>query len=154
MEERWLPYKQLPRYEVGDNGDIRNAKTGRVLKACINDRGYKTVCLYDDSGKPYTKRVGRIVAETFHECDHTGLDAAHIDGNKLNTRADNMEWRNRKDLTRPSTNSKKIRCVETGVVYNSVAECSRITGINISSISRSANGSRINVRGGYNFEFI
>ena len=152
--ERWKPYKQNPNYEVGDNGEIRNAKTGRILKTSTCDRGYKKVSIFGEDKKSHTKKVGRMVAETYHECEHDGLDVIYIDGDRSNTRSDNVRWSGRAGRSKIPTNRKRVRCVETGIEYESVLACSKATGINASSISRSANGCKINITGGYSFEFV
>ena len=38
--EIWKTIKDFPRYEVSNKGEVRNKKTGRILKQSYN-RGYK-----------------------------------------------------------------------------------------------------------------
>lgn len=158
--ERWLPSKEFSNYEISDAGNIRNATTGRILKQSITARGYKQVCLHDNK-KQYTRKVARMVGDTFLEKESDDLDITYRDGDKLNCRADNLEYCTRKELInrtyengREQTHKmKRVRCVETGEVYNSIRECSESTGINRSSISRSVNGCCISIKEGYHFEF-
>ncbi|MBR4381993.1 MAG: hypothetical protein IKP64_00385 [Selenomonadaceae bacterium] len=45
--ETWLPISVAPKYEINQRGDVRNIKTGRILKPWIRkDRGSKQVSLY------------------------------------------------------------------------------------------------------------
>lgn len=54
---------------------------------------------------------------------------------------------NRKDI------SKKVMCVETGEVFDSMAEASRQTGVYVSNISMVCNGKRKNASG-YHWSFV
>jgi hypothetical protein len=161
MTETWLPCREFPDYEVSSEGRIRNIYTGRILKTNINDKGYEIVCLRKD-GKQYTRKIHRLVADAFHEQYYEGLDVTHVDGNKARNKAENLEWRFRSDIMRRSFRRhgrkqthrmKRVRVVETGEVFDSIAECSAATGVNKSSISKCMNyGSYYGNRKGYHFE--
>lgn len=90
--EYWKDIDDAPNYEVSNQGNIRNKKTGRILKPRI-DRvgGYERVVL---NGRD--KYVHRLVASAFFDGDHDGLDVNHIDGNKHNNALPNLEWCSRK----------------------------------------------------------
>lgn len=146
--ERWVPaYEFEGDYEVSSVGRVRNVWTGKVLKLTTNAKGYKTVSL-SIGGKSYTRRVNRLVAESFTEGDHTGLDVNHIDGDKANNRLDNLEFCTRKEnvehalehgLMVPNDFGKKrikVRCVETGKVYDSIRACGRDINVDPSEVSR------------------
>lgn len=56
---------------------------------------------------------------------------------------------------------KKIKCVETGIIYNSIKDASLITGTNKKDIGKAANhyvrpgdGRLIDKAGGYHWEFV
>lgn len=56
---------------------------------------------------------------------------------------------------------KKIKCVETGIIYNSIKDASLITGANKKQIGKAANhyvspsdGRLIDKAGGYHWEFV
>lgn len=77
----------LDNYEISDDGDIRNARTGRVIKQFVGKDGYLRTQI---AGK--TRLVHRLVALTFVPSD-VGKDFVnHKDGNKQNNRASNLEW--------------------------------------------------------------
>lgn len=72
----------------------------------------------------------------------------HRDENKQNNAISNLEWcdhsynmnygtRNEKIA---KANSKPVRCIETGVIYNGTREAERQTGLNNSGISRVCRG--------------
>ena len=42
---RWIDALDLPQYEVSDNGNIRNKKTGRILKQFPSTGGYMQLML-------------------------------------------------------------------------------------------------------------
>ena len=157
---RWLVIEDFPNYEVNNYGEVRNRKTGRILKQQINEKGYHTVTLYKDY-IPYNQRVHRLVANAFYDGDHDGLDVNHIDGNKSNNHLSNLEICTRKHniihafstgLKQPSRR-KKVRVVETGEVYESIRACGRALGLDQTSITQCLKG-RQKTCGGYHFEEI
>ena len=130
------------------------------MKSSVNNKGYKTICLRED-GVQYTRKVANLVADAFIEEDRDGRDVTYKDGDRANVRASNLEYLSRSDIsrrafergTRTSNNtSKKIRDVVTGEIYDSVAACSRATGLGKASISRSADGSCAYLKSGHRFE--
>lgn len=139
--ELWVPVKGFSDYEVSSNGRIRNVKTGRILKTTINNRGYVSVCLRKDKVQ-YAKRVHRLVAESFYDVDREDLDVNHLDGDKTNNHVSNLEWCSRSENIRHAfktglkvpSRRKRIRNVETGVVYDSIHECARQMGVDASQI--------------------
>lgn len=87
------PLKDYPAYEINRLGQIRIINTG-VLKSCAPNGGYPLVRLYrNDRGKQF--RVHRLVARQFIVNTNPKFTLVnHRDGNKLNYRADNLEWTN------------------------------------------------------------
>ena len=78
-------------YSVSNLGRVMNNRTGRVLVPKTLPSGYQRVKVRTDDNKR-DKYVHRLVADAF--CDHPhGCDVVnHIDNDKLNNRADNLEW--------------------------------------------------------------
>lgn len=90
--ESWedvIDYENL--YKVSNLGRIRNCKSGKLVMQSITINGYKRITLYKD-GKPKTKLVHRIVAESFLNNPFDYNIVNHIDGNKLNNIVTNLEW--------------------------------------------------------------
>lgn len=155
--ERWKSVDDFPTYEVSDEGRIRNVKTGRVLKKTRTSKGYEQVSLRKDK-QQHVLRVHRLIADTFYG-EHDDLDVNHIDGDKLNNKLSNLEFCTRKEninhafrtgLKQPSR-MKKVRVIETGVVYNSIRECARQIGVDQSMICQCLTG-RQKTTHGYSFE--
>jgi len=84
-------------YEISNDGLVRrigkakSARVGRILKPAQTERGgYHVVSLWRYN-KGTTRLIHRLVAIAFVEGDHS-LTVNHKDGNKLNNRAENLEW--------------------------------------------------------------
>ena len=99
---------------------------GRWMKICTDRNGYQYVCLFKDGVRKNVK-VHRMVAEA-HVPKNGKPHVNHIDGNKLNNCADNLEW------VTPKEN--KIHAFRTGLtkMQPSQIEASRrnITAYNLS----------------------
>lgn len=144
MEEIWIESNMIDGYEVSSEGRIRNINTGRILKPSLDSNGYEIVKV-KENGRRVTKRVGRVVADAFIIDDPEKPHVGHIDGDKRNNRASNLERRRC---------NKKIKVVETGEVYDSISQCSKAIGMNKSSISKCCNYDFYNNRKGLHFEII
>lgn len=140
--ENWVPCKYFSTYEVSDLGRIRNRRTGRILKTYVNSHGYEQVQLHHNS-RYYTKKVHRLIADSFYNAYSSDLDINHKDGNKLNNHLDNLEYCTRSEnikhafangLNR-SYNKKKVLIVELNKVFDSITECSEYLGVDRTSVS-------------------
>ena len=80
------------RYLARSDGNIINAKTGKVLAGGRNSRGYLTVSLYDGSSpkKARSFLVHRLIAEAFFGSNEKQIN--HKNGNKLDNRIENLEF--------------------------------------------------------------
>ena len=158
--KRWVQAKGFPQYDVSSDGEIRNHKTGRILKTRLNGHGYFALTLRKEK-EQIPVRVHRLVADSFYDGDHSGLDVNHIDGDKSNNHVSNLEFCTRKENIRHAFDTGlrkprsqiKFRVVETGKVYNSLRECERETGFAETAISKCLRGIQDNYKG-YHFEKI
>lgn len=102
--------KDIHGYKVTRDGRIFSYKGSEVREMSQSYvRKYKTVSLTIE-GKTLNKYVHRLVAECFCEKREGCNEVDHVDGNKLNNHADNLEW-----VTR-SENMK--RAYDSGLIDN------------------------------------
>lgn len=155
----WRPILETDNYEVNINGDIRNTNTGHICKQYIDERGRLKVYLRID-GRLCGRYVKRLVFEAFNGPVPNGLCVMNIDNDSTNCHLDNLEIGTQSEIIlnqyskhgRIPSNQRKIRCVETGKVYESISECSRDTGIHKSTICRNVNSATAMTRCGLRFE--
>ena len=103
-EEIWKVYLEYPwievsnlgrvrtkdRYVRGKNGSKRLIK-GRILKQHLTKDGYKYIS-FGVNGKTVNLKVSRAVAICFIPNSDNLPEVNHIDCNRTNNRADNLEW--------------------------------------------------------------
>jgi len=77
-------------YKIFKNGDIIGAR-GKILKEDTNSTGYKRVTLSKD-GVTTRRFVHQLVAEHFLSCGDDKLVVNHIDGDRINNDASNLEY--------------------------------------------------------------
>ena len=88
--------EELP-YMVSDLGRIYSVKNNKICKYSYDQRGYPQVVMYGSKRK--SRRVHRLVALAYVPNPYNKREVNHKDGNKLNTRASNMEWCSSKENT-------------------------------------------------------
>ena len=104
MQEIWKDVKGYEGlYQVSNLGNVRSLnhhvmnngimqlRKGKILKPNINSWGYLGILLYKD-GKSKRFQVHRLVAIAFIKNHLNKKEVNHIDGNKLNNNASNLEW--------------------------------------------------------------
>jgi hypothetical protein len=88
MERTWVKARNHPNYEVSNKGDIRRALNGKLLLQQNCDKDYKLVTIFTN-GKKYTKRIAKLIWESFNECEcKETID--HKDRNKSNNQIENL----------------------------------------------------------------
>lgn len=89
-KEEWKDIKGYEgAYQVSNLGRVRN--TVKILSLCTDNQGYLKLNLYSN-GKRKTVRVHRLVAEAFIDNTNNHKYINHKDENKLNNKAENLEW--------------------------------------------------------------
>lgn len=191
MKEVWrnVPIKEYAHlYQVSNLGHVRSKdrwikqkngskafKTGRILKPLSDGRGYLKVVLCN---KPYRRRlfIHRLVALAFIPNPNNLPEVNHINENKRDNCASNLEWCTRLyNINYGTLNKRRIKTVEKAVaqidtkgkiikIFHSANEASITTGINRSSIQGVAshyvyynkNGERRRrqTAGGYKWKYI
>ena len=176
MREEWRPvvgYEGL--YEVSNMGRVKSLGNGkstnsnncreRILKAKKNSKGYLHVYLYKD-GKRKDYKIHRLVATAFCENPMGYNEVNHIDEDKTNNCADNLEWCSRsynntyndraKKVGKKNTNNPKLSKpvigidVRTGLIvgFPSIMEASRQLGIGNGNLCACCQG-KLNSCGGF-----
>lgn len=138
-------------YQVSDDGQVRNAKSGIVLcqKYAGSNIYYPIVVLCNGSAKTrgdkpkYVRRyVHRLVASAFVPNPHNKPEVNHIDSNPNNNTAQNLEWVTRKENMRhaykdgKASKRKKKVIRDDGVVYGSLSEAAEAMSYDKSSLSK------------------
>lgn len=91
--ENWkdvIGYEGL--YKVSDQGNVYSCVTNKVLTPAICGRGYLKVILCRNKHDHKNMMIHRLVAESFLPNPEGKLTVNHIDGNKQNNSATNLEW--------------------------------------------------------------
>ena len=95
----------LHSYEVSNFGRVRN-KNGVILKQhFLCGYAYCGLC---KNGKIVSRRINRLVALEFCSGYKEGYVANHIDHNRLNNCANNLEWCSQKENTNTELFKKHI----------------------------------------------
>ena len=81
----------LSDYDVTREGNIINKHTGRTLKLQQNGKGYLRFDAQTENGKRHFF-VHRLVATLYVPNPEGKPQVNHIDGNKKNNNAENLEW--------------------------------------------------------------
>ena len=90
--EDWVNIAGYDNYQVSSHGNVRNIRTGRVLKPSgFHKYGYQHVELRKN-GVGRSIQVHRLVLGAFvGECPN-GMECCHLDGNSTNNHIDNLRW--------------------------------------------------------------
>lgn len=180
MQEIWkdiIGYEGL--YKVSSLGRIKSLsrKDGfynmpeKILKQSTSNH-YPSIGL-NKNGKLKTRLVHRIVAETFISNPLNLPQVNHKDENKENNCVDNLEWctakynvnygtcisrraktqRDTKCQINNKGSSRKVKCIENGIIYPSIREAERILHLDGSSISKVCRGKNKHTKG-YTFVYV
>lgn len=127
----WKTIKERINYSVDEKGNIKNNKTGRILKQYTHSCGYKTVMLGRKTSPLY---IHRLVANAFIENPDNLPQVDHINGDKSDNRVENLRWVTPSENTlgyghknRIEHKRKKIRAIkgENIIIFESRDDCAK-----------------------------
>ena len=152
-------------YKVSNMGNILSLRRNKLVIGDINNAGYRRVILYKEK-KRERFFVHRLVAKYFCPNYKEENVVNHLDGDKQNNKASNLEWcsRSENDIhaynlgLRGANNSKRVakynlETLEIIAIYDSIVEASRENQIWASAISEVCNGKYKQWKG-YGYKFI
>jgi len=176
---QWKDIKNYPNYEISNTGLVRNKKNKKIRKTKLDHKGYIILTLYKESingkKKTGTKSIHRLISESFISNPNNLPQVNHINGIKTDNRLENLEWctskenmvhafknnlidLNKLNISRDKaklSKIKKVKCIETGNIYDGARNASRIFGISESSIKNAANPNTTTKKaGGYTWEYL
>lgn len=113
--EVWKDIKGFNNYQVSNLGNVRSKNWGkrgicRNLVPKKHNRGYLFVELVSDKGEKKAFLIHRLVAEAFIGNPNNLPQINHIDENKLNNKAENLEWCTAKQNTTAYFNNHIGKC--------------------------------------------
>lgn len=156
-------------YQVSTLGRVksfhgRGGVSVRILHSQKRSHGYLGVTLAKDKVQTHYM-IHRLVAEAFIDNPYNYPQVNHKDEDKTNNRVDNLEWctakynsnygigaqraaESRKKLPQLK---RKVLCVETGEVFDSLTSVKEFTHVN--GVWRALNG-RNKTCGGYHWRYV
>ena len=161
MSEEWRDVVGYEgRYQVSSMGRVKSLERKdclgrtvkeRILKPGVVGGGYLMVVLCA-GGKQKMHKVHRLVCQAFHDNPDNKSDVNHINENKTDNRACNLEWCTRRENCNHGTHNERVAKAQSKSVgqytldgelvkiWPSTIEVQRQTGFCQGSISQAANG--------------
>lgn len=97
MEVIWLDVPEFPTHEVSNEGVVRRKSDRKIMSTCstLTSAKYGTsyvVLTFYVNKKSYKRYLHRVVASAFLPNPDNLPQVNHIDENKFNNNASNLEW--------------------------------------------------------------
>lgn len=167
MTEHWKVIKSYPRYSVSDEGRVKNNETGAVLTPFLvgnKNEQYYAVDFYPVKNR----KIHRLVAQAFIPNPDKKPVVNHIDGNRLNNAASNLEWvtqgencehayrvlGRRRYFGKDNHRAKKIIRLDDGKIYRSLSEAVKDCGMRSHSHISQVLTHKRKTAGGYRWAYV
>jgi len=163
-KEIWKPiagYENL--YYISNLGRVKSllgygGVKERILKPAMG-RDYLHVSL-NDNGRKKTLKIHRLVAQTFIPNPENLPQVNHLNENKTDNRACNLEWCSAKYNSNYGTAiqrtiekiSKPVICIELNTTFQNSLEAKKHLGVDNSSIIKCCRG-KLKTCGGYHWKY-
>lgn len=170
MKEIWKDVKGYEGiYQVSNTGKLKRVEHKRadknyilkekIMRPSVDKDGYFYVKLRKE-GKSKQVFIHRLVAEAFLDNSSKLPTINHKDGMKQNNTVVNLEFCTFSQNTKHAYDNnlikhftRKVKCIESGVVYNSLKEAGNETGIGYKNIWKCCRGI-LKTSGGYRWEYV
>lgn len=157
------------KYSVSNEGRVFSHISKKYMEPQVTRLGYIRIRMTDVEGLRRGHYVHRLVAKEFCEGYEEGLEVNHIDGDKLNNKASNLEWVTREENVRDTVSrgthsnkeateklKRKVLMMDSkGEIekeFSSISEAVLETGLDQGSISKVCMGQRITA-GGFKWKY-
>lgn len=164
----WMDIPSRPNYQANMLGQIRNKRTGHILKPSYDRYGYQKLSL----GNADNVQVHRLVCEAFYgPAPDDTYQVDHGDTNRSNNHISNLQWTTpsenikhgvrcgnidpvKASMKAREVNMRPVRFLETGEIFPSILDCANYLGVKPTNVSRCLTGSRKGQRlHGYHIEY-
>lgn len=181
MEEIWKDIPLLSRYQISSLGRVKskqritkcnkgfmNRKERLMTHQLRGKKGYEYACvrLRTDIGVTKTYSIHRLVAQAFIPNPENKPQVNHIDEDKTNNMASNLEWVTPRENLTYGTRMKRVNKLRSvngykakrivdgeGVIYESVAQASKQLNISRSCLDNVLKGVQKSTKG-YTFKYV
>ena len=159
-QEIWKDVKGYEgKYKVSNQGRVYSILSHKYLSQTIVGKGYLRVFLWHD-GIRKGELVHRLVAIHFLDNPNRLPQVNHIDEDKENNCADNLEWIDAKGNMNAGTVQerkaracgKAVKCIELNKTFDSINQAAQELNLHASNISACLRGKQ-KTSGGYHWEY-
>jgi hypothetical protein len=140
MKVLWRTIPEYPVYEVSNYGQVKNTRTGRILRPSTLMQGYHRISLYNAQTKQKIQRpIHTLVARAFIGDRPQGLQCCHLDGNKNNNSVKNLIY------ATPQVNSDH-KYIHGAVRFGESSPNSKLTSEDVHEMRRLRREERTSIR--------
>lgn len=164
MDEIWKDIEGFEGlYQISNLGRVRRTETEKIIKSHFSRGGYLFMRLY--KGRKYHNMlIHRMVAKAFIENPYCLPQVNHLDENKANNKAENLEWCSISHNINYGTRNEKISqklgksVLQTDLYgnvlnsFHSLHEAQRKTGVDYRNIHKCCKH-KIKSVGGYKWRY-